>query len=90
LTFTLCGVIWLRATGLRSWVRLMLLIIPTSYLVMDYAENALVAELLRSWPDIADTQIEQASRYTVIKWGQIGLSLVLTLWAAVFAPRRTR
>jgi hypothetical protein len=90
LTFTMCGVIWTRATGVRSWLRLILLIFPTSYLVMDYAENALVAELLVTGPAVTDDQIAQASRYTVLKWGLIAVSLALTLWAAVLAPRRMR
>ena len=87
--FTLGGVIWTRAAGLRPWVRLMVRILPASYVVMDYAENALVAEMLRAGPTSTDAQIAQASRYTVIKWGLAAVSVLLVLWALFWHRGRT-
>ena len=89
IAFTLGGVIWVQGRGLRQWVRLLLLLAPAGYLLMDYAENALVADLLRAGIDATGAAILRASQFTQVKWAFLGLALLITLWAWLFT-RNTR
>ncbi|MBM1310415.1 hypothetical protein JQT66_09585 [Sulfitobacter mediterraneus] len=87
LTFCLAGVVWGQARGVHPAMRLSLMIIPAAYLVMDLAENALVAEMLRSAALDADT-VGRASGFTIAKWGFLALSLGLCVWAWRWAPKQ--
>ncbi|TMM55330.1 hypothetical protein [Sulfitobacter sabulilitoris] len=84
--FTLGGVTWVQARGLRQWVRLIALLAPAGYLLMDLAENALVAELLLSGADATGTAILRASQFTVVKWALFGLAGGVALGAWLLAP----
>ena len=82
LAFTLCGVIWIN-TGAN---RRVLALAPLPYLAMDYRENALVAELLRSGGSASDQAIADASLATQAKWGLLALAAVTVV--AIWRLRR--
>lgn len=87
MSFTLGGVIWLNTRGLHPVVRLLLLTLPATYLIMDYAENALVAQMLRAGVQVSESTIDQASDFTVAKWISLGVAVAVSLWAWRFAPK---
>ncbi|UWR23267.1 hypothetical protein [Sulfitobacter sp. S190] len=62
----------------RAWVPA--LAIPVAFLALDLTENALVGQMLREGPALAET----ASRITMAKWGSFftGLLLALAAWRA--------
>ncbi|NNK17305.1 MAG: hypothetical protein HKP51_10430, partial [Sulfitobacter sp.] len=51
------------------------------------SENAAVAYLLRSGPDVAAAAIEQASAHTVGKWISLGLATLVCIWAWRMVPK---
>ena len=71
------------------------LLVPLAYLVLDLAENAAVAGLLRAGPDtLGETAVARASAFTVWKFRLVNAALGLTALAlavgAVAAARRRR
>lgn len=74
----------------RGWSivsQLLLLVLPGAYLVMDLAENALLAQLVAS--DVGDLRAEAvnlASKFTVSKFVLLGATL-LAIAAACFMGR---
>lgn len=91
LVFTcfLAAMFWRVSAGWKAGTRLLLLLMPGSYLVMDLAENALVAELLVTpLSDLRAGAVVLASRFTVTKYVTLTIS-VLAL-AALGVMRRGR
>lgn len=79
-------ILWRLTRGWYYWSRLLLLTVPSGYLVLDLAENAVVADILRHAPDQLDTAlVSLASSYTVTKFIVLGITLLLIVG---FAARR--
>lgn len=53
--------------------------------VFDLGENAQIIAMLMQYPDISMTQVEWASRFTVIKFGFSRLSMLLAFAALAYA-----
>jgi hypothetical protein len=85
--FALGGVIWLNTRGLPVAARLLLLLAPAAYLVMDYAENAMVARMLRGGPQVFEATILQASAFTTTKWIMLTAAGIVAVWAWRLAPK---
>lgn len=71
----------LRAGRYWRWpLRLLLLLAPIGYGVADYGENALIAELLRGWPEPAEPGVAWlASAFTQAKFVLLGGALAIWL-----------
>jgi hypothetical protein len=82
--------IWRHAAGLHPALRLMLLLGPASYLVMDLAENAVVADLLRASGPLPEAQLRAASGFTQAKWCTLGVAVAVWLWAWFWGPRERK
>jgi len=87
LAISLAGALWLNAKGLHPFVRFLLLFAPAIYLMMDLAENASVAQMLRAGVTVQREIVEQASAFSVAKWAALSGTVLLTLWAWWRAPR---
>lgn len=87
LTICLSGILWGQARGVHPAMRLSLMVIPAAYLVMDLAENALVADMLRSAALDAES-VALASGFTMAKWGFLALACAICLWAWRWAPKQ--
>tara|TARA_R110002049_G_scaffold140930_6_gene302344 strand:+ start:1452 stop:1967 length:516 start_codon:yes stop_codon:yes gene_type:complete len=76
---TLAGVIW-RGAGVRlAMVRVLALLMPGVYLMLDLTENALVAVILRG--QATDATIVLASALTQGKWLVLAVAMLLAVWA---------
>jgi hypothetical protein len=60
-------------------VRVLALLVPGAYLVLDLTENALVAVILRG--QATDATIVLASALTQGKWLVLAVALLLAVWA---------
>lgn len=71
----------LRAGRRWRWqLRLLLLLAPIGYGVADYGENALIAELLRGWPEPAVPEVARlANAFTQAKFVLLGGALAIWL-----------
>ena len=88
-TCFLAAMFWRASAGWKAGTRLLLLLMPGSYLVMDLAENALVAELLMTpHSDLRAGAVVLASRFTVTKY--VTLTITVLALAALGVLRRGR
>ena len=87
LALTLGGFIWVQASGATKPLRVLAAVSPGVYLVFDLSENAAVAYLLRTGPEVAEAAIRQASACTVGKWISLGLAALVGIWAWRIAPK---
>ncbi len=82
--------LWAVTHSLHPWSRVILLVVPTSYTVMDLCENALVSELVRGFQSPpGPTLVALASSYTVTKFVTlfVAFALVLAMMIQNFKPR---
>ena len=86
-TISLAGAIWLNARGVRWGLRGVAALCPLVYLMLDLAENAAVAQMLRIGPLVFDGSILQASALTQGKWICLAVSFILLVWAWRVAPK---
>lgn len=89
LAVTLAGVIWSQATGSQKIVRGIIALSPCVYLALDLTENAAVAHLLQTGPQVSAGAILQASALTVGKWISLTLAMLLVVWAWRLSPKGT-
>lgn len=87
LALTLGGFIWTQASGAAKPLRVLAAVSPGVYLVFDLSENAAVAYLLWSGPEVAEAAIKQASTYTMGKWISLGLAALVCIWAWRMVPK---
>ncbi|KIN61893.1 hypothetical protein Z946_749 [Sulfitobacter noctilucicola] len=87
LAITLIGVIWQHARNVNAVVRGVIALSPCVYLALDLAENAAVAHMLTTGPQVSAGAILQASAYTVAKWISLALAMLLAVWAWRLSPR---
>ncbi len=87
LALTLAGVIWTQARAMHVAVRAVIALSPCVYLGLDLAENASIALLLVTGPQVSAGAILQASAYTVAKWISLTLAMLLAVWAWRLAPK---
>ncbi|PHO02986.1 hypothetical protein CSC82_13755 [Rhodobacteraceae bacterium 4F10] len=72
--------LWGVTRNLHPWSRLILLIAPASFTVMDLCENALIAEMVRSGPDALERDlVALASAYTMSKYVTLFVAFGLLL-----------
>ncbi|MDA7430023.1 hypothetical protein PGB28_16275 [Primorskyibacter aestuariivivens] len=87
LAITLAACVLRASRPWRQWTRLLLLVAPAGYAVIDYGENALVAELLRNWQGPLDpATVMLASRFTVTKYVLLGATVAI--WLGLMLGRR--
>lgn len=80
------AVIWWGAAGWHVWSKVVMMVIPGAYVLMDLAENALVAQMLRGGVAGFDTEVATlASGFTVTKFVLVAAT---GLAALAFAVRR--
>ncbi|WP_372886634.1 hypothetical protein [Shimia sp.] len=83
--------LWATTRNLHPWSRVILLVVPASYTVMDLCENALIADLVlgfHTWPD--PELVALASSYTVTKFVTLLVAASLVLAMALGHLRRRR
>ena len=69
------------------WSKLLFLLAPAGYGVMDYAENMLISDLLMGWQTPPDTAtVDLASRFTVTKYVLLGATGLI--WLGLMALRK--
>ena len=95
LGLTLLAGIWRFGARLPVGVRALLGLLPLVGMAADYAENALVASMLRTpVAEVTDATIAQASLSTMVKSGatgaSIGLVVILAIGFAVGRRKRMR
>lgn len=73
--------IWREAGRVGAPLRSLMAASPLVYMVLDLIENALVADLLRAGPEVADAAIRQASMVTVAKFATLGAAVLVALAA---------
>lgn len=76
--------LWATTGNLHPWSRVILLVVPASYTVMDLCENALVADLVQgfqTWPN--PELVALASSYTVTKFVTLAVALALVAAMAI-------
>lgn len=74
------GCLWGLTRHLHPWSRVILLVVPASYTVMDLCENALVSELVRGFANRPDPGlVALASSYTITKFVTLFVAFALLL-----------
>ena len=81
------AVIWRQSAGLHTVARLGMLVLPASYLMMDYAENALLADIIWRGVGAVEQTVLRASQFTTAKWALLGLSGLAALGSWRIAPK---
>lgn len=87
LAFALAGIIWLNAKDVHPMGRILLLLAPAVYLVLDMKENAIIAEMLRVGPSVFVATVLAASAYTMFKWTAMLVAILMAIWAWRSAPK---
>lgn len=77
--FTIGGATWMIMAEHHLVRRIAASGMAAAYLVMDLAENAYVAQMLRSEGSVAQALVDRSSDMTQLKWLFLGLSLILLL-----------
>lgn len=83
------GVFYWRVTSyLNQWSRLVLLLFPSGYVLMDLCENALIQEMLAHTAAHLDPEtVSLASHFTITKFVLLAVSLLAGLLLRVLRPR---
>ncbi|MEQ9694722.1 hypothetical protein [Shimia sp. SDUM112013] len=72
--------LWAVTSAMHPWSRLILLVVPSSYAVMDLCENALIAEMVAQGPETLDRDlVTLASTYTMSKYVTLFVAFALLL-----------
>lgn len=72
--------LWGLTRSLHSWSRVILLVVPASYAVMNYCENALVADMMQQGAGgLEASTVALASSYTVSKFVMLSVAFALLL-----------
>ncbi|WP_204113419.1 hypothetical protein [Shimia biformata] len=80
---------WWGSVGLNTWSRVILLVVPASYAIMDLAENALIGTMLRLGPDaITPDLVSRASSYTISKYVTVSVAFVVMIAMIIGKFRR--
>jgi hypothetical protein len=102
LTALVLDILWFSRPGARMSVtlqpmaRLGLLGVPVLYFIVDYLENAAIAQMLRVYPDLEDVMAERASLLTAAKSqlfaasAGIALALAVAAWGTEMRARAHR
>lgn len=74
------GCLWGLTRHIHPWSRVILLVVPASYTMMDLCENALVADLVRGFQGPLDAElVALASSYTISKFVTLFVAFGLLL-----------
>lgn len=91
LGLVLGAAVWRLTRRFNQWSRLVLLLVPAGYVVMDLAENALVQEMLAQGPAALDPHtVSLASRFTMTKFVLLAASAALIAVLALLRLGRNR
>ncbi len=90
LALTLGSALFLLAPASWGQWRVVLALLPLLGAVFDYLENAAVAHLVLTGPDVAETAIKAASRWTILKsaGSMVAMTVLLIMLAIWFFHRR--
>ena len=83
--------LWGLTRNVHAWSRVILMVVPGSFVVMDLCENALVSEMLRlGATQITDEMVLLASSYTVSKFVTLLVAFALLSVMIVFNVGKNR
>lgn len=83
--------LWGLTRGIHPWSRIILMVVPASYTVMDLCENALVADMVRQGATGLEGElVSLASSYTVTKFVMLFVAFGLLIAMMIRASQESK